>query len=1025
MGGDPHHPDPANRPEKRVTRRAPAERPSSSAMPPAARPNARVTRRKPQPPRPSSSVQEAAAEASATIQLPASHGTEIPPEVAFAAEQVRRQSSTPPLSRSGRPSSEVRSGTDRKAKGKKKSARKRNENLDHGASPVAIRLGLREPAAPKVNVPDEIDVARLESNAEGIWNQLDEFAEVGDDEKYKLLGEIGRGSMGAILRGFDRDVRREIAMKVMLEQRPTAGQLSRFLEEGQITGQLEHPNVPPVHEIGLDAKGRLYFSMKLVRGRSLHDRLQDVLDDLDHSDHGQKRFPLHARLDVFRKICDAISFAHSRGVLHRDLKPENIMVGQFGEVQVMDWGLAKLLGRTEEVDDDDDDQVLVTSDRVEEGAIRTMQGAVAGTPAYMAPEQARGENATLDERADVYALGAILYELLVFHPPYDGDSLIEVLNQVKAGALVTPTDRLRKWPQLRAAGVVVPVELEAVVLRAMEPESRRRYRTVRELKADIDAWLANEPVSAHRDTALERIIKWGRRHPTRALGSAAAVLLVLITGLVFSVMWAMYSDAQRQADTIALEKAESDRKQAEETAKVAKLQADNAEKAAVLERERASRSEAERAKMRAEQDQERAEQERKNAEMRELVARGELDDLQKLLGATINRQRDEAFEAFRKAYTTALASGKTQEQFISDLGRDKIEEWIEVMMRAMDAADRLQTVTIDSGDMFRLGVLYQFGTREYPTADYYYSKAIELDPIGVEPLLQRASVRDLMGRPEDALADYDRAVEMAGQSPVALVARGEFHRRHGRVQPAVDDFDAAAALRPGDADATLRKGWLLINAGMLDQAMTEFNAVLAAAPDNTAALAGRGAVKRLRGDLDGSMTDLNLAVQQDANYHRARVSRGQTWMEMGRVDKAMEDFDHVLEQVPDNPDALWCRAGARRRINDSRGAIDDYSALLAANPDNAAALTARGEARMQVDAELALADLQRATELEPTRWRAWASLGQVLILFNRRNDAADALEKAWRLCPDENTRTQLATTMFQVAQRWPKAEDDR
>ncbi|MGE3854221.1 MAG: protein kinase, partial [Planctomycetota bacterium] len=758
-----------------------------------------------------SSGSGSSADASATVRLPASHGSEIPPEV--AAEAARRASSAP-ASPSGRPSS-------RRQPVPPGAFDDHAHRPEPGASPVSVKLGLRKPLPAHALSPDDVDV-----DVAGMRDRLDEFGEVGDTERFQIRGELGRGSMGAILRGYDRDVRREIAMKVMLEQDPTTGQLSRFLEEGQITGQLEHPNVPPVHEIGVDSHGRLFFTMKLVRGRSLHDRLQDVLDDIEEG-RGERAFPLRARLDVFRKVCDAISFAHSRGVLHRDLKPENVMVGEFGEVQVMDWGLAKLMGRSEEADDEG--HGLVTSDRVQEGAIRTMHGSVAGTPAYMAPEQARGENATLDERADIYALGSILYELLVFRPPYDGDSLIEVLNLVKSSALVTPSERLRESPKLRAGGVTVPRELEAIVLKAMSPEPRRRYRTVRDLGADVDAWLAYDHVTAHRDSLVERVVKWGRRNPTRALAMAAATLLVLVTGMVFSVMYAMVANARAEVDKQALAAEQTERAaatlkadNAEKAAALATLQAENAEKAAAVERERARSAESDRQRMEAQQRSERAEQERRVAEMRELAAKGELDALQKLLAATINRQRSEAFEQFRAAFTAALKAGKTQEQFVRELGAEKINETIEVMLRAMDAADQLDNVTIDSGDMFRLGVLYEYGTGEFATAEYYYSRAVQLDPASYEPVLRRAIMRDRTGRAAEARADFDKAVELAPASQFPLLARGDYFRRHRQVPEAIADYDAVTAMDPSHHEGRLRKGWLLLEVGELAAAAEVF-----------------------------------------------------------------------------------------------------------------------------------------------------------------------------------------------------------
>ena len=356
--------------------------------------------------------------------------------------------------------------------------------------------------------------------------------------RYRVDGELARGGMGAILTAFDQDVRREIAMKVMLADAPSKMAVARFLEEGQVTGQLEHPNIVPVYEVGLDAAQRLYFTMKMVRGQSLKQRIADARADIADG-RGDRSFTLMERVEVFRKICDGLAFAHSRGVIHRDLKPDNVMVGQFGEVQVMDWGLAKIIGRAETHGDE-----LVVTDRSEDEDLgRTRAGAVAGTPAYMPPEQAAGRIDEIDERSDIYSLGAILYELLTFAKPFTGDSLLDLLSQVKRGNLVPPAERLqsefstapgtrprpterptRRTPTTtsgrRATARLVdlpavPRELEAVVLQAMARRPADRYKSVGDLRADLDAWLEGRTVAAADYTSWQLLSKWIALRPVR------------------------------------------------------------------------------------------------------------------------------------------------------------------------------------------------------------------------------------------------------------------------------------------------------------------------------------------------------------------------------------------------------------------------------------------------------------------------------------------------------------------------------
>jgi serine/threonine protein kinase len=237
--------------------------------------------------------------------------------------------------------------------------------------------------------------------------------------------EIARGGMGAILRVHDHDLHRELAMKVMLEElggaEPDSSEATRlrarFLEEAQVTGQLDHPGIVPVHELGLDAQGRLYFTMKLVRGRDL----RAVYEQLRKGEDG---WNLPRALGVLLRVCEAMAFAHDKGVIHRDLKPANIMVGRFGEVYVMDWGLARVLGSSASHDRRPDaSESRVVSARQEtarsgDSSLATLDGDIVGTPAYMSPEQALGRIEELGPRSDVYSLGAMLYELIAGHMPY-------------------------------------------------------------------------------------------------------------------------------------------------------------------------------------------------------------------------------------------------------------------------------------------------------------------------------------------------------------------------------------------------------------------------------------------------------------------------------------------------------------------------------------------------------------------------------------------------------------------------------
>jgi serine/threonine protein kinase len=316
--------------------------------------------------------------------------------------------------------------------------------------------------------------------------------------RIRVTEEIDRGGMSYVMRGFDTKLLRDLAVKVSPLPRDELprGQLARFVEEAQITAQLEHPNVVPVHDMGLDPDGRVYFTMKLVRGRSL----ESILELRRKGDPSTlAEFGLRRLLDVFLQVCQAIEYAHARGVIHRDLKPSNIMVGDFGEVLVMDWGVAKLEGRADlpmtgavatataqALADGDEppatgDSVrppgTVKSVRAGQDAWATQMGEIIGTPAYMSPEQARAE--PIDHRADVYALGVILYEILCGHVPFEDEDPVVILGRLLMEAPKRPSE----------VDPTTPLALEALTLQMLEKSPERRTLRLAQIRAHIQNYI--------------------------------------------------------------------------------------------------------------------------------------------------------------------------------------------------------------------------------------------------------------------------------------------------------------------------------------------------------------------------------------------------------------------------------------------------------------------------------------------------------------------------------------------------------
>jgi serine/threonine protein kinase len=310
--------------------------------------------------------------------------------------------------------------------------------------------------------------------------------------RYRLIGPVARGGMGIVYAAEDKHLQRRIALKV-LEVPGSEGELaSRLMREARVLARLEHPGIVPVHDVGTLADGRVFYTMKFVEGQRLDQYIESLASIPD-------------RLRIFLRLCDAVAFAHARGVLHRDLKPTNVMIGSFGEVLVMDWGLAKILADARETEFGHPDAAIPHSSTNRENgttiSVTTGHGRVMGTPGYMSPEQARGQIELLDARSDIFSLGALLRYLLSERLPARSS---------------TRQDR----------------SLEAICAKACAPEREGRYAAVQELTTDVSRYLDGLAVAAHRETIFEKLARFYRRYRFFVLLIAAYLLMRVILLLV-------------------------------------------------------------------------------------------------------------------------------------------------------------------------------------------------------------------------------------------------------------------------------------------------------------------------------------------------------------------------------------------------------------------------------------------------------------------------------------------------------------
>jgi serine/threonine protein kinase/tetratricopeptide (TPR) repeat protein len=353
--------------------------------------------------------------------------------------------------------------------------------------------------------------------------------------RFRVLRPHAKGGLGAVFVALDTELHREVALKQIhdrLADDPTSRR--RFLIEAEITGGLEHPGIVPVYGVGTYANGRPFYAMRFVRGDSLKGAVSAFHADASlKRNPGQRSLELQKLLRRFLDVCNAIEYAHSRGVLHRDLKPGNIIVGKHGETLVVDWGLAKSVGRPQ-IDKVPEERTLVPPSA--SGSGDTLPGSALGTPAFMSPEQARGDIDRLGPRSDVYSLGATLYVLLTGRPPFGGSDVGAVLDAVWRGDFESP----------RKFDLSIDRALEAICLKAMERSPDKRYSSPRALGDDIERWIADEPVSAYTEPRSTRARRWARRHRSLVTAAAASLIVALAASITISVIQGVA--AQRERD---------------------------------------------------------------------------------------------------------------------------------------------------------------------------------------------------------------------------------------------------------------------------------------------------------------------------------------------------------------------------------------------------------------------------------------------------------------------------------------------
>ncbi len=907
------------------------------------------------------------------------------------------------------------------------------DSLDAG-----LAAGFGRPMAPRSSLGDLRPVLLREAEGESahvVKPKSDAMPpkEVTGD-RYQLSGEIARGGMGAVLRGRDVDLGRDLAVKVLLEKHAHRPEVARrFIEEAQIGGQLQHPGVVPVYDIGRFGD-RPFFTMKLVKGDTLAQLLAERETPVADAPGSPKDLP--RCLAIALQVAQTLAYAHAKGVIHRDLKPANIMVGAFGEVQVMDWGLAKVLAEGGIADEEraanrersasrererpEEITTIRTARSIGSGfGTDTEAGSLLGTPAYMPPEQANGEVALLDRRADVFGLGAILCEILTGKPPYVGRSHEEVRRKAANGDLA---DAL-----IRLDGCGADAELIALTKTCLSPEASDRPKDAQAVADGLSAYLNGVQERLHhaelaeaeaRAKAVEEI---KRRRLTVAL--TATVLLALTLG-GGGWLWIKADRDARQAQVSrevndALNKAAALRAQASSAATGGGLlfaQArEQAQRAlALLESGPADEGlKTQVTRLRSELDEEDKD--------RKLIAA--LDEARLAQAETLSENRfalERAVPKFREAFRAyGLTVGEGDPAVVAERIRQRPAAVQEAIVATLDewdalAADERRGVAEPYREWLR-AVLAAAEPAEGWTAQFRAARE-EKDEAQRKAALERlaasADAATISARALTRLAGY-----LDSTTSVALLRQAQrrypadfwinqnlgMGLNHERSQPeelaeAVRFLTVAVALRPDSPGVNLNLGHALDRKGQLDEAVAWYKKAIALDPEYAAAHYSLGKALADKGQLGEAIACYHKALELDPKHAKAHYNLGIALRDKGKVEEAIACFQKAIELDPKFAAAHNNLGNALRDKGKVEEAIVCYHKAIELDPKRAGAHYNLGIAlRDKGKVEEAIVCYHKAIELDPKYAEPHCNLGNALANQGRFAESLAALKMGHEL----------------------------
>jgi eukaryotic-like serine/threonine-protein kinase len=851
--------------------------------------------------------------------------------------------------------------------------------------------------------------------------------------RFRVLRTHARGGLGQVYVAHDAELKREVALKEILGRWANdPNSRARFLLEAEITGALEHPGVVPVYSLGQDGYGRFFYAMRFIRGESLEQaitRFHEV--DQPICEPGQRTLEFRQLLRRFVDVCDTIAYAHSRGVIHRDIKPSNVMLGPFGETLVVDWGLAKCLDRPDLGAAVQPKYWLSGSSS---RSTDTLPGSALGTPAYMSPEQAAGRLDLSGPAGDVYSLGATLFVLLTGRAPFLPARASEILASVQRG----------DFPRPRDVESGIPPPLEAICLKSMALLPEDRYDSPRSLAAEIELWMADEPVSVFRESRRQRLARWARRHRTWTQAGAAALLAIT----VIAVASALAVSAARHRENAARAREDNQRQltdllRKERQEHLQALRATGEE--LLLQGQRALdgqdwpqarlqlskaiatvRPEPELADLTARAESLKAETEQRLALMearqaaRDTYVRFQKGRDDALYHGTLFTGLDRAanLEATKTAAREALGlygiadEGAAKAPILDksdldDLEQDEVKTGCYELLLVLAEAEGQSWIGLDGENRLdtarrALSILDRTSVLGIPTRSYY---------------ARRAQYLDQLGDHEGALKESAKAAATEPTLAVDFFLLGEQQYKQGALENAIQNFEAALRLRPDHfwAQYFLAVSHLKAEPARPSEARAYLTSCISRRPGFAWTYLLRGYAAGELGEFDAAEADFTRAMElskDDGVHYGVLVNRGAMRIRRGTNEQAMQDLVRAIQLKPNQYQAHANLGLAYRNEERWAEALEQFDIAIRLAPDQSSLYHNRGLISLnRQDLAAALSDFEQAINLASGPIQSvvddHVQRGRILHRQKRYAEALAAYEAALKLQPGNRTVERL------------------